>query len=355
MSKTILITGGAGFVGSSLAVNFKKLYPQYRIIAFDNLKRRGSELNLSLFYQNNVEFIHGDIRNAEDFADLPKIDSIIEASAEPSVLAGINSTPDYVVNTNLVGTINCLNFAVKNASDFVFLSTSRVYPIEKIENIAFEETASRFIISKHQTLNGVSENGINEEFSLDGYRSIYGATKLSSELLIQEYGHFYNLKTVVNRCGVLTGPRQMGKVDQGVVVLWLARHFWKQSLSYFGYGGTGKQVRDVLHISDLFRLLDWQIHNFDKINGETFNVGGGNKVSVSLNELTETCRAITGNKIEILPVPENRSADIRLYITDNAKVSKITGWKPQIKVDEIVADIYEWLAANQKDLENILR
>lgn len=114
MTKTVLITGGARFVGSSLSIQLKKFYPDYKIIALDNLKRRGSELNLSRLRESSVEFFHGDIRNPEDFDILPKIDVIIEASAEPSVLAGISGTPDYVVNTNLVGTINCLNFALKN-------------------------------------------------------------------------------------------------------------------------------------------------------------------------------------------------------------------------------------------------
>ena len=355
MSKTILITGGAGFVGSSLAISLKTHYPQYKILVLDNLKRRGSELNLIRLKEAGIEFFHGDIRNPEDFNVLPAVDTIVEASAEPSVLAGINEPPSYVINTNLLGTINCLNYAVKNKSDVVFLSTSRVYPIEKIEQIAFEETETRFTVSAEQTLEGMSENGLSEKFSLEGYRSIYGTTKLCSELLIQEYNQFYDLKTVINRCGVLTGAWQMGKVDQGVIVLWMARHFWQQNLGYFGYGGAGKQVRDVLHIDDLYRLIDYQIHNLDKVNNEIFNVGGGNEVSVSLCELTEFCRNITGNRVSIQSVPENRQADIRIYITDNSKVSAATKWKPEIGVQKILEDIYIWLKDNENSLQHILK
>jgi CDP-paratose 2-epimerase len=355
MSKTILITGGAGFVGSSLAIQLKKHYPQYGIVVLDNLKRRGSELNLSRLKESGIEFFHGDIRNPEDFNNLPPIDVIIEASAEPSVLAGLNEPPSYVVNTNLLGTVNCLNFALKNNSDFIFLSTSRVYPIENIERIAFEETDTRFRIAENQILKGVSRDGINEDFPLDGYRSLYGATKLCSELLIQEYNQFYGLKTIVNRCGVLTGAWQMGKIDQGVVVLWLARHFWQQNLGYFGYGGTGKQVRDILHVNDLYRLIDYQLHNIDKLNNQTFNVGGGTMVSVSLCELTEFCRKLTGNKIQIQSVPENRQADIRIYLTDNSKITTATGWTPEIKVQEILEDIYIWLKNNENSLQHILK
>lgn len=353
--KNILITGGAGFVGSALAFELKKTYPNCSIFCLDNLKRRGSELNIPRLKKVNITFIHGDIRNKEDFDGLPPIDLIIEASAEPSVLAGINSSPDYLLNTNLVGTINCLNFALKNKSDFIFLSTSRIYPIKNIEKIQYSEEETRFKISNNQSIVGVSENGLSEDFPLLGTRSLYGASKLTSELIIQEYAETYGIRTVINRCGVLTGPWQMGKVDQGVVVLWAARHFWKKNLSYIGYGGTGKQVRDILHTQDLYQLIDWQIKNIDKINGETYNVGGGNDVSVSLLELTNLCENISGNKIEIAQIAETRQADIPVYITDNSKITAISGWKPQIKPLQIMTEIHQWIKENEKDLESILK
>ena len=353
--KTIPIPGGGGFAGSSIAINLKRKYPSYRILAFDNLKRRGSELNISRLVAEGIAFIHGDIRSREDFDSITEpVDLVIEASAEPSVLAGINGTPDYLLNTNLFGTINCLNFAVKNKSHFIFLSTSRVYPIEKIEQINFVESQTRFDIVAQQNLPGISQKGLSEGFSLDGYRSLYGASKLASELLIAEYNQFYGLKTVINRCGVLTGPWQMGKVDQGVIVLWVARHFWKKGLTYNGYGGEGKQVRDVLHIDDLFHLLDMQIHAIDHYNGQVFNVGGGTDVSLSLKELTAICEEVTGNTIKIEQVKENRQADIRIYITDHSKISAMSGWQPKIAREKIVADVFYWLKENEASLKNIL-
>jgi CDP-paratose 2-epimerase len=147
----------------------------------------------------------------------------------------------------------------------------------------------------------------------------------------------------------------MGKIDQGVVVLWLAKHFWNQQLSYIGYGGKGKQVRDMLHTADLFRLIDWQMHNIDAINGEIFNVGGGREISLSLQEMTTLCQEITGNKIPIAEVPENRTADIRIYITDNSKVTAKTGWKPEISTKQIFEEIYEWMKANEQQLAGILK
>ncbi|MFD2523770.1 NAD-dependent epimerase/dehydratase family protein [Emticicia soli] len=351
----ILITGGAGFVGSSLAIALKQNYPSYEIFCLDNLRRKGSELNVARLTKQGISFIHGDIRNKEDFDSLPIVDSVIEASAEPSVLAGLNGSPDYLMNTNLFGTVNCLNYAVKCKASFIFLSTSRIYPIKTLETLDFIESETRFELTDNQKIKGVSAKGIAEDFPLEGPRSLYGTTKLASELIIQEYNEFYNLKTVINRCGVLTGPWQMGKVDQGVMVLWIAKHFFEQQLAYIGYGGSGKQTRDMLHVADLYRLIDWQLHNIDKVNGETMNAGGGVEVSASLQELTAICQRITGKTIPINKVAENRPADIRLYVTDNTKVTALTGWKPEIGIEQIVEEITAWLAENREALEPILK
>lgn len=351
----ILITGGSGFVGSSLGCLIKRHYPGYEVVALDNLRRRGAELNLPRLADHGVRFVHGDIRNREDLDSLDgPFNAIVEASAEPSAFAGLAGRPDYVLNTNIGGTINCLNTAVKHKAQFIFLSTSRVYPIRLIDQIATEERDSRFIVSSKQELPGISTRGIAENFPLEGYRSLYGATKLASELLITEYNHFYQLKTVINRCGVIAGPWQMGKVDQGVMVLWVARHFWKQKLAYMGYGGSGRQVRDLLDIHDLYRLVDLQLHQGDRFNGEVYNVGGGPDHSLSLCELTELCRNITGNRITIDTVPETRDGDIKLYISDTSKIRKCCGWEPRKPVGETINSIYEWIRDHEKSLKSIL-
>lgn len=350
----LLVTGGCGFVGSSLCILFKSKYPALRVVAFDNLKRRGSELNIERLKLAGVDFVHGDIRNEEDFDQIGKIDFLIDAAAEPSVMAGINDSLDYVINTNLNGTVNCLNFAVKNKALFIFLSTSRVYPFGPLDNLFFSESETRYELLQEQVTAGSSSNGISAEFPLSGPRSFYGATKLSSELLISEYVEFLGLKAIVNRCGVITGPWQMGKVDQGVVVLWMARHYWKKELTYNGYGGLGKQVRDLLHVNDLFALIDHQLHHPEDIVGKTLNVGGGIGSSVSLKELTLLCEKITGNTIKIESVPDNRKADVRIYVTDNTDVTKLTGWTPTYKVEEMLSEIYDWIQLHEEKLKKIL-
>lgn len=350
----ILVTGGAGFVGSNLAIEFKKNIKDANVFALDNLRRRGSELNIPRLKQNGVEFVHGDIRNREDFEGLMKNDIIIECSAEPSVLAGYDSSPDYLLNTNLLGTINCLEYARKCGAGVIFLSTSRVYPVKTINNLNFIEKSTRFELSDEQNVPGVSSRGYTEEFPLNGSRTLYGATKLASELILQEYIEMYGLRGVINRCGLLTGSWQMGKVDQGVVVHWVAKHQYKQSLSYIGFGGKGKQVRDMLHVKDLYRLLKIEINDLDTHNGEIYNVGGGLERSISLLELTSLCQKYTGQKIPIKSVYEDRAGDIPIYITDNSKITEKTGWKPEITVDQVIKEISGWIKENSELLRPIL-
>jgi len=355
MGKNIfLITGGAGFVGSHIAIKLKESMKDITVIAMDNLKRRGSELNLPRLRRHGVQFTHGDIRNREDLESVGIVNCIIDCSAEPSILAGYQGSERYVLNSNLFGTINCLDLAKKYGADFIFLSTSRIYPIETINSISCRETDSRYEISEQQVLPGVSEKGISEAFPLHGTRSIYGATKLCSEFIIQEYITMYGIKGVINRCGLLTGPWQMGKIDQGVIALWVARHIFGGELNYIGFCGEGKQVRDILHVEDLFSLLITQLKNLGQISGQVFNVGGGRKNSLSLRELTELCRQYTGNSIKIGQVKDNRQGDIKLYITDNSFVSQTLDWRPVIGYEQIIEEITDWISSNKKLLGPII-
>jgi CDP-paratose 2-epimerase len=350
----IIVTGGAGFVGSSVCIHLKKTYPQYQVVAFDNLKRRGSELNLATFSALGITFIHGDIRNPEDLQALGSFDVMVEASAEPSVTAGLDSNPTYVINNNLIGSIHCFNACIAQKAKLIFLSTSRVYPIELIEKASFVESETRFDFLNDNIV-GISSNGISEALSLEGARSFYGTTKLASELFLQEYASFYGLPVAITRFGVIAGPRQMGKTDQGVVSLWMAKHYWKQSLKYIGYGGTGKQVRDLLHIDDTVSLIDLQIHQTEKFQNKVFNAGGGHANSCSLQEMTAICEQISGNRIPIDSVTETRTADLRIFITDNTKITTETGWKPKKSVTDIFQDIYFWIKENEEQLESILK
>lgn len=352
----ILVTGGAGFVGSNLAVSLKRKYPSLRIIALDNLKRRGSEFNISRLKENGVEFVHGDIRNSEDLKFNAGIELLIECSAEPSVLSGYGESPEYIINTNLTGSINCFELARRNKADVIFLSTSRVYPYDAINNIKTVEAETRFEWNEKQErhIPGWSGGGIDVSFSLEGPRSMYGATKLCSEIILQEYMKMYSIRGVINRCAVIAGPWQFGKVDQGVFGLWMLAHYFKKPLKYIGFGGKGKQVRDLLHVNDLFELVELQLESMDKANGEIYNVGGGKDVNLSLLETTQLCRDITGNRIEIRPEPETRPADLSIFITDNQKVYNALNWRPKKDSAKILKDIYKWIEDNENSLSALI-
>ncbi|HTW83810.1 MAG TPA: NAD-dependent epimerase/dehydratase family protein [Candidatus Sulfotelmatobacter sp.] len=346
---SILVAGGAGFVGSNLALRLRSRYPDARVVVVDNLKRRGSEWNLPRLAAANVEFAHGDVRRPDDLT-FPKtrFELVVDCSAEPAVLAAYEQGPSYVIDTNLVGTVNLLEVARRDGADVVFLSTSRVYPVAAIEMIAYEEEATRFRIAQRQTLPGVSAAGISEAFTLEGARSLYGTTKLACELILAEYGDMYGLRYVIDRCGVITGPWQMGKVDQGVFALWMGKHYFKRPLSFIGYGGTGKQVRDFLAVDELGDLILSQIDRMDDLPRRTYNVGGGLASSLSLLELTQLCEQITGNQVEMRRIAENRAADVRLYVTDNARVHADLGWAPRKSPRETLQQIYDWIREHER-------
>ena len=197
--------------------------------------------------------------------------------------------------------------------------------------------------------------GIDESFPLTGHRSLYGATKLCGELLIQEYTHMYGISAVINRCGVLAGPWQMGKVDQGFMALWVAQHYFEGQLKYMGFGGEGLQVRDVLHMMDLFNLIQYQMQNISQCNEEIYNVGGGMRNSVSLLELTDIVTQMTGKKIYIGSDVTTREADIPFYVSDNTKVKNETQWEPTRNVPKIIEDILHWLKENEIILKPLFR
>ena len=350
----VLITGGAGFIGANVAIGLANRHPDWEIAALDNLSRRGSELNLPRLRESGVAFAHGDVRMADDLRSLGKWGAVIECSAEPSALAGVNGSPDYVVQSNLLGAYNCLELARRHQAQFVFLSTSRVYPIMPLGALRIEETSTRLGLAAKQTIDGASSAGISERFPLDGARTLYGATKLCAELLIEEYRSAYGLRAVVNRCGVIAGPWQMGKVDQGVFTYWMLAHHFRRALRYIGFEGSGKQVRDLLHVEDLLQLLDQQLGDSEHWDGVVANVGGGRPGSLSLLEATGLCAEITGNSVEVTAAPEPRPGDVPIYISDCSRLYKLTDWRPRRTPREILADIHHWIRGHEDELRRSL-
>ncbi|HTR73715.1 MAG TPA: NAD-dependent epimerase/dehydratase family protein [Solirubrobacterales bacterium] len=350
----VLITGGAGFVGSNLAVSLATRHPDWDLVAFDNLYRRGSELNLPRLEEAGVEFVRGDVREPGDLGGLPQIDALVECSAEPSVMSGVDGDTGYLVHTNLTGAYNCLELARRDGAFFAFLSTSRVYPVEPQVHLRLEEVETRFELAAEQELPGVSEAGISERFPLAGARTLYGATKLAAELLIEEYRAALGVPAVIDRCGVIAGPWQMGKVDQGVFTHWMLAHHFGNPLSYIGFGGQGKQVRDLLHVEDLVDLVERQLLEPAAWDGRTVNVGGGRECSLSLLETTAICRRLTGNEVPIAPVAETRQGDVPIYLSDCARLFELDEWRPRRSAEQVLADIHQWIATDEERISEAL-
>lgn len=350
----VLVTGGAGFVGANLGIALKQRQPGWEVTALDNLKRRGSELNLPRLREAGIAFVHGDVRERSDLRDLGPFDVLVESSAEPSALAGLEGGGDYVVDTNLLGAHHCLELARRDGAYLVFLSTSRVYPVAALNEVALAERETRFELAPVQGLPGVSQAGISEQFPLDGARTLYGTSKLAAELLIGEYAAAFGLRAVVNRCGVIAGPWQMGKVDQGVFTYWALAHRLRRPLTYIGYGGSGKQVRDLLHIDDLVDLIERQLLDPDHWAGFTGNVGGGRECSLSLVETTEICRELSGNEVTIEGVVEARPGDVPIYVSDCELLYRHTDWRPRRGPREILEDIDGWISENETAVKTSL-
>jgi CDP-paratose 2-epimerase len=350
----VLITGGAGFVGSNLAVSLASRHPDWEVLALDNLYRRGSQLNLPRLEEAGVDFVRGDVREPDDLGRLAPITALIECSAEPSVMSGVDGDTGYLVHTNLTGAYNCLELARRDGAFFVFLSTSRVYPVEPQVELRLDEAPTRFEIAAEQEIPGVSPAGISERFPMEGARTLYGATKLAAELLIEEYRAGLGVPAVIDRCGVIAGPWQMGKVDQGVFTHWMLAHHFHRPLSYIGFGGSGKQVRDLLHVEDLDDLVERQLLDPAAWDGRTVNVGGGRECSLSLLETTEICRRLTGNDVPIEPVAETRPGDVPVYLSDCGKLFSLDEWRPRRGAEQVLADIHEWIAADDERIARAL-
>ena len=332
----ILITGGCGFVGTNLSLYLKS--KKFNVYTLDNLSRKGSKFNYTVLKKKKIKNFRINIANYKKLKGLRKFDLIIDCCAEAAVEVSRKKI-DEVFNTNLIGTFNILKKAKRDKSKIIFLSSSRVNSIKNINKIIGNNSN----LKKKLQINKL----IDDKFENSRPKSLYGFTKLASEMLIEEFNYAFGLKYIINRCGVISGPFQFGKQDQGFVSLWVIHHIMKKKLSYIGYGGHGNQVRDVLHIDDLCELIHKQIKIINKIYNKLYTVGGSKISYTSLKNLTKICQNITGNKI---PIDKKRSTsiyDIPYFITDNRKVSRAYKWRPKKNINKIVYDITTWINNNK--------
>ena len=212
----VLITGICGFAGFSIAERLWESHSKIKIIGVDNFSRKGCELNASRLANLGIQTMRGDIRSQSDIDNIPAVDWIIDCAANPSVLAGLDGlvSSRQVLEHNLLGTINLLEFCKRHKSGLILLSTSRVYSALELANLPVDSSKDRFQLKQYSTI-GISALGISETFPTSAPISLYGSSKLASEQLILEYGYNFDFPVWINRCGVLAGAGQFGKADQG--------------------------------------------------------------------------------------------------------------------------------------------
>ena len=350
----ILITGGCGFIGSNIAVFLKELNRKNRIYCADNFYRKGSIENKKRLKKKGIDVIKCDIRSEKDLSKIPNFDFLIDCAADPSVATGFKNGLRYLIDTNLIGTLNCLNLVKKNKAKIIFLSSSRIYPFDIINNKVTYKVIDNSFFPKKNILGLNQKKGINENFQTTGLKTFYGFTKFSSEELIKEYCYANDISYLINRSGVVAGPWQWGKIDQGFIVYWMICYLFKKKLNYIGYNGKGYQVRDVLNIRDLLELINLQIYNFDKFENEIFNIGGGQKNKISLYNLTKKTDEIFKERKKIFQIKDTRYGDIPYYVTDNSKIYRKCGWNPQIDVFRTIEEIFDWTNTNISLLKKYL-
>jgi CDP-paratose 2-epimerase len=338
----ICITGICGFVGCYLATQLIRCIEGLQIYGIDSLIRPGSERNRVRLRDLGCRFYHGDIQKWSDLEVIPKVDWVIDAAANPSVLAGVNASVSsrQVTEHNLLGTMNVLEFCRRSHAGLILLSTGRVYSIKELNRLPLEEQENRFVFPETTvSYPGVSAKGVAERFPTSWPISLYGATKLSSEVLALEYGVAFGFPVWINRCGVLAGAGQFGTAEQGIFSYWI--HSWrsKQPLTYIGFNGSGRQVRDALHPDDLGHLVAKQLKSTDKTeSSRVWNVSGGYGNSMSLTELSGWCSERFGDR-KIARDGQQRRYDVPWLILDSAEARKEWGWQPTTGLDSILDEI----------------
>jgi CDP-paratose 2-epimerase len=337
----ILITGICGFVGSTLAREL--LAAGHHVAGFDNFIRPGSETNRDPLEKLGAKVITADLRNAAQMDALPAADFVIDAAANPSVLAGVDgkTSSRELVDHNLTGTINVLEYCKAHKAGFILLSTSRVYAITPLAALQVEAVNGGFQLSapSSQLLAGLSPSGLAESFATTAPISLYGATKLASEAMALEYGETFGFPVFINRCGVLAGAGQFGRADQGIFAYWINAWLRKRPLKYLGFGGHGHQVRDCLHPRDLLPVLEKQLAAARlNVSDRILNFSGGAASAMSLRQLSDWCAARFGPH-SVVADGTPRPFDIPWIVLDHARATTIWGWKPATPTAVILEEI----------------
>lgn len=351
MAMRVLLTGVCGFVGSTLAVALSRAGVE--VVGADNFIRPGSELNRQRLAKLGVKVFHADLRSADDVAALPAAHAMIDCAANPSVLAGVDGSPSRgVFDHNLTSTLHLLEWCKRNSAAFVLLSTSRVYSIPPLARMPVVVTGGAFVpdsagaLPPGVTSRGVTSRGVTEDFSTAPPISLYGASKLASELVALEYGLTFGFPVWINRCGVLAGAGQFGRADQGIFAYWINAYLRRRPLKYIGFDGHGHQSRDALHPDDLVPVLLRQLRGEVTSDRRIFNLGGGAENLMSLRQLTAWCRERFGFDHPVASDPTPRPFDIPWMAMDASRAGADLGFAVGRRITSVLDEIADHAQAH---------
>ncbi|RXK53203.1 NAD-dependent epimerase/dehydratase family protein [Oleiharenicola lentus] len=337
----ILITGICGFVGSTLARGL--IAAGHQVTGFDNFIRPGSETNRAPLEKLGAIILEADLRDGRAMDALPAADFVVDAAANPSVLAGVDgkTSSRELVDHNLTGTINVLEYCKAHKAGFILLSTSRVYSIPPLVSLPLSPVNEALCLRSPAPglPPGVSAAGLDETFATTAPVSLYGATKLASEAMALEYGETFGFPVFVNRCGVMAGAGQFGRADQGIFAYWINAWLRKRPLKYLGFGGLGHQVRDCLHPRDLLPVLEKQFAAPKLAAADRLaNFSGGAASAMSLRQLSDWCARRFGPHL-VVQDGTPRPFDIGWMVLDHAKASRLWQWQPTTPTAAVLEEI----------------
>ncbi|MDD5044292.1 MAG: GDP-mannose 4,6-dehydratase [Candidatus Omnitrophica bacterium] len=339
----ILITGGAGMVGSHCAEHFAQKKDD--VVVLDNLMRSqlfgydkdSVEFNWNyLTKYKNITRVKGDVRNIEDVEKAIKdgVDAVIHTAGQPGVPSSVRM-PREDFSINAYGTLNvleCVRQKNKNAV-IVYCSTNKVYG-ENVDKIPLKEKEKRYVFDG---VKGVSESMLTD---LTGHTP-YGVSKLTGDLYTQEYGHIYGMRTGIFRMSCIYGTRQFGFEDQGWVAWFIIATLHNKPITIYG---NGKQVRDLLYVEDLAKAFDKFIQS--DLRGEVMNIGGGGENTISLLEFVDELEKLTKKRPKIT-FSDWRPSDQKVYVSDITKVKNKLNWSPTVSPQEGIEKLWKWVKDNE--------
>jgi len=334
----ILITGGAGFIGTNSACHF--LEKGWEVTILDNFSRAGSKTNIKFLqskFKKHLKVVAGDIRYAKnELASLTRdANVVIHLAAQVAVTTSvINPHEDFEINA--LGTLNVLEAVRKSKTNPVLLysSTNKVYG--NLSGHEIVEKKTRYEFKKMPF-------GVPEDIGLDFY-SPYGCSKGTADQYVHDYARIYGLRTIVFRQSCIYGPHQFGIEDQGWLAWFTIASLENRPITIYG---TGKQVRDALYIDDLVNAYDMAIANIQTTKGRVYNIGGGPKNTISIwYDFFPLLEKFTGEKIKVYFKPQ-RPGDQLIYVSDIRKSKKDFSWQPQVSLALGLNKLFEWIAKNK--------